>query len=82
MAHCLNDQQLASFVQGSASAEDISTWKEHLATCDSCAVRLARRQNDLTSDPAKSDAGPSDPDETVMVKPAGKDLRRNNVTVF
>ncbi len=41
MSTCLTDQQLEEFVQGLASAAQASAWKEHLAICDGCAIRLA-----------------------------------------
>ncbi len=43
MGTCLSDHDLAAFVEASATPEQLSTWNEHLNTCDSCALRLARR---------------------------------------
>ena len=34
MGACLSDQELASYVDGSASSEQVAAWKEHLTTCD------------------------------------------------
>ena len=34
---CLTDQNLASYVAGSARPEQMSAWNEHLDGCESCA---------------------------------------------
>ncbi len=41
---CLSDENLAAFVDGSATDEQLSAWHDHIATCDSCATRFARKQ--------------------------------------
>ena len=41
---CLSDENLAALVGGSADAEQWATWKAHIATCDACAIRFARKQ--------------------------------------
>ena len=41
---CLSDENLAALVDGSALAQHLATWKAHIATCDACAARFARKQ--------------------------------------
>ncbi len=43
MGTCLSDHDFAAFVEASATPGQLSNWNEHLDTCDSCALRLARR---------------------------------------
>ena len=43
MATCLSDMELASYVDGSASSEQLTAWKSHIDSCDACALKLARR---------------------------------------
>ena len=60
MATCLSEQNLESYVAGSGSAEQISAWKSHFKTCDSCAIRLARRREaqDDASEPTPESPTP------------------------
>ena len=75
---CLSDENLAALISGSANAEQLATWKAHLASCDSCTLRLGKKQAGLdespqaASAPTAGDANPRDPDATITVKPVGK----------
>ena len=66
MSVCLSDHDLEAFVGQGAPQERVSAWKAHLATCDSCLARVARREHVTASDSA------TDPDATITVKPVGK----------
>ena len=68
MAACLSDQELTAFADGSATPEQIATWKAHLTTCDSCAARAMRRTGELA--PSEPDSSPSRPQSP----PAGDPL--------
>jgi serine/threonine protein kinase/pimeloyl-ACP methyl ester carboxylesterase len=53
MSGCLTEQNLAAFVAGLSSAEEIATCKRHLRICDKCATELARFRAGLAK-PSKS----------------------------
>ncbi len=48
MAECLTDDDLDAFVQGTASAEQVSNWNVHFDVCDSCSRRVAKQIAKLT----------------------------------
>ena len=73
MGACLSDDDLTSLAAGSASDDEVSAWKAHIASCDGCGARLARRQMGLVrvaSAGGGTDDG-GDPDETLTVKRVG-----------
>ena len=80
MPACLSDRDLTMLRADSGSPEQITAWNDHVAACDSCALRFARSgsaqsgANDREEDvQAESQATPEpDADETVTVKPVGK----------
>ena len=67
MGACLSDHDLTVLVEGSASDDEVSAWKAHIGSSDSCGARLARRQMGLGDDDTGD--GKADPDETITVKP-------------
>ncbi len=42
MTSCLSYQDMAVFLDGSASPEQLTFWRRHLRVCDPCAVTVAR----------------------------------------
>ena len=66
MSACLSDHDLEAFVGQGASQDRMAAWKSHLATCESCLARVARREH------VTADDSDTDPDATVTVKPVGK----------
>ena len=68
---CLSDENLAALVDDSADTEQSATWEAHIATCDACATRFARKQVGSSRSKPASDAA-TDPDATITVKPIGK----------
>ena len=78
MSVCLSDHDLEAFVGGTASHGRVSGWKTHLASCDSCALRLGRLQAGSSgqSEPVQAQEevghGSRDSDATITVKPVGK----------
>ena len=75
MTECRIDDPLAALVDGSASDEPLSVWHDHIATCDSCAVRVARREHAATANatvaPAQSVAR-SDTSDRVSRRVQGR----------
>ena len=75
MRACLSNDDLNAFVRNAASEQKLSAWSIHLESCDTCAARLARRQNALSSADRTGESNQeqkADADQTVTVKPPGK----------
>ncbi|HRV47891.1 MAG TPA: protein kinase [Sedimentisphaerales bacterium] len=60
MTGCLSPQDMAVFLEGSASPEQLTFWRRHLRSCDSCAVMVARLRAGVESPPL--DHSRRDPD--------------------
>ena len=73
MGTCLTDGDLTAFATGTASAEQLGTWNAHIAQCDSCAVRVARREHaaagneKAAAESAAAQSGSPDPDATITI---------------
>ena len=70
MDACLTDQDLGLYVDGSATAEQMSAWNEHLDGCLSCARRVIHAQSEQSRQGNPSGEVGTGPAETVTVKPA------------
>ncbi|MEN6424293.1 MAG: SUMF1/EgtB/PvdO family nonheme iron enzyme [Phycisphaerales bacterium] len=73
MKECLSQGDIRLFVEGSASAEQLGAWKQHLRVCDPCAAQVARSRAGLepasrpTPDPpAQADTGEVSAPSTVL----------------
>lgn len=42
MKRCLSHDEMVAFIEGNASAEDLTAWRRHLRVCDACATALAK----------------------------------------
>ena len=77
MGTCLSDHDLAAFVDGSGTPEQLAAWDEHVGACHSCAAHLAKKVRSRTAPPSatptsRSVPGPTDEQATVTFKPPGK----------
>ncbi|MBN1509463.1 MAG: protein kinase [Sedimentisphaerales bacterium] len=52
MKGCLSQRDMAAFVEGIASAEELAGWKRHLRVCDRCATAVGRLRAGLAPDSA------------------------------
>ena len=55
MATCLSDQDLAAYVSGSVTPEQLKAWMSHIAKCDTCSQKVANQdvQPQDAPEPAK-----------------------------
>jgi len=54
---CLSQREIATFVEGSASAEQVTAWKRHLRVCDLCAGAVVRARAGLKPVPRTPEKG-------------------------
>jgi serine/threonine protein kinase/formylglycine-generating enzyme required for sulfatase activity/dienelactone hydrolase len=52
---CLSQQEMAAFLEGSASVEELAAWRRHLRVCDVCARAVAGLRAGVAT-PPESDA--------------------------
>lgn len=55
MTDCLSERDMALFLEGSASPEQLTCWRRHLRLCDACAVTVARRRAGTSPLPVRPD---------------------------
>lgn len=68
MKGCLSQRDMAAFVEGVASAEELAGWKRHLRVCDRCATSVCRVRAGLEPDCA-SEGPASTPAPTSADRP-------------
>ena len=51
MGTCLTDQDLAAHVLGSATPEQFKAWMSHIATCETCAQKVASQDGEAPERP-------------------------------
>ncbi|MCL5282029.1 MAG: hypothetical protein M1376_19220, partial [Planctomycetes bacterium] len=65
MSSCLSQREMAAFIEGSASVEELAAWRRHLRVCDACARAVTRLRAGVTT------AAESDADTLVWVDTGG-----------
>ncbi len=73
MKECLSQGDIRLFVEGTASAKQLGTWKQHLRVCDLCAAQAARFRaglepaaRQMLDPPAQGDAAKTSPPSTAL----------------